>query len=204
MTDTKISGLSAGTTVASTDVFPAVETTGVGPVKKTALQIKTYCQTGVLLAANNLSDVTAATARTNLGLGGAAVLGVGTGLSTASSNVNLDLTHVNSWSGQQNFGTATLTDASSIAWNMNTQQVAKVTLGGNRTMAAPSNLVDGGTYILRVIQDGSGSRTLAYNAVFKWSGGTAPTLSTAAGAIDILTFISDGTNLYGVAQLAFA
>lgn len=42
MADTKISGLTAGSAVADTDVFPAVETTGAGPVKKTAAQLKTY------------------------------------------------------------------------------------------------------------------------------------------------------------------
>lgn len=112
---------------------------------------------------------------------------------------------VQSYTKQQNFGTTTLTDAASIAWDLDDNQVAKVTLGGNRTMAAPTNMVDGGTYVLRVIQDGTGSRTLAYNAVFKWpDGGTAPVLSTAASSVDILTFISDGTNMYGVAQLDFS
>lgn len=105
---------------------------------------------------------------------------------------------------QQNFQTVALTDGASIAWDVATAQNASVTLGGNRTMAAPSNLVDGGTYTLRVTQDGSGTRTLAYNAVFKWPGGSAPVLSTAIGAIDILTFISNGTNLYGTIQKAFA
>jgi len=111
---------------------------------------------------------------------------------------------VQSYTKQQNFGTSGLTDAASISWNLDDAQVASVTLGGNRTLAAPSNQVDGGTYILIVTQDGTGSRTLAYNAVFKWPGGTAPTLSTAAGSVDILTFISDGTNMYGVSQLDFS
>jgi hypothetical protein len=105
---------------------------------------------------------------------------------------------------QQNFGAVALTDGSSIAWDLALAQVAKVTLAGNRTLAAPTNLVDGGTYILRVKQDATGSRTLAYNAVFKWPGGTAPVLSTAANSVDVLTFVSDGTNLYGVAQKGFA
>ncbi len=112
--------------------------------------------------------------------------------------------NTNTWAQQQGFGTQTLTDAATITWNVQTQQVAKVTLAGNRTLGAPSNLVDGFTYILRVIQDGTGSRTLAYNGVFKWPAGVAPVLSTAANAIDILTFVSDGTNMYGVAQKAFA
>lgn len=105
---------------------------------------------------------------------------------------------------QQNFGTTTLTDGATINWDLDSNQVAKVTLGGNRTLANPTNMVDGGTYILRVIQDGTGSRTLGYGANYKWPGGTPPTLSTGAGAIDILTFISDGTNMYGIAQKAFA
>ena len=111
---------------------------------------------------------------------------------------------VTTFTKQQAFGTATLTDAGTIAWDVSVAQVAKVTLGGNRTLGAPTNLIDGATYILRVKQDGTGSRTLAYNAVFKWPGGTAPVLSTAANALDILTFVSDGTYLYGVAQKAFS
>lgn len=100
--------------------------------------------------------------------------------------------------------TQTLTDAATIAWDMSLGEVATVTLGGNRTLGAPTNLVDGGTYILRVIQDGTGTRTLAYNAVFKWPAATAPVLTTTAAAVDVLTFVSDGTNLYGVAQKGFA
>jgi len=118
--------------------------------------------------------------------------------------IGLAILNTNTWLQQQGFGTVTLTDAATITWNAQTQQVAKVTLGGNRTLGAPSNLVDGFTYILRVIQDGSGSRTLAYNAVFKWPSGVAPVLSTGVAAIDVLTFVSDGTNMYGVAQKNFS
>ena len=88
MADTKISGLTSGSALADADVFPAVETTGVGPVKKTAAQIKTYAQTGVAKTANNLSDLgSASTARTNLGLGSAATLTAGT---SAYNLVQLD------------------------------------------------------------------------------------------------------------------
>lgn len=112
--------------------------------------------------------------------------------------------NANQFTAQQNFVEATLTDGATINWNMNTQQAAKVTLGGNRTLANPTNLVAGGTYILRVIQDGTGSRTLGFGTAYKWANGIAPTLSTAAGAVDLLSFYSDGTNLYGVAQVSFA
>lgn len=112
------------------------------------------------------------------------------------------LATVNNFTKQQYFGTATLTDAASISWNLNDAQVAKVTLAGNRTLSNPTNMVDGGTYILRVIQDATGSRTLAYDTAYKWSGG-APTLTTTANAIDIITFTSDGTYMYGIINKNF-
>jgi len=90
----------------------------------------------------------------------------------------------------------TLSDAATIAWDTSTGQVATFTfVSSNRTMGAPTNLVNGGFYALAVIQN-SGSNTLTWNSVFKWASGTAPTLSTAASAKDYFTFRSDGTNLY--------
>lgn len=100
----------------------------------------------------------------------------------------------------QNFNATTLVDGASISWDASANQVTSVTLGGNRTLAAPTNLVDGAVYLLMVIQDGTGSRTLSYNAVFKFTGGTAPTLTTTAAAKDILVFYSDGTNLYEIGR----
>jgi hypothetical protein len=100
------------------------------------------------------------------------------------------------YTAQQYFVNATLTDGANIDWNLSTQQVATVTLGGNRTFNAPTNLVNGGYYGLSIVQDGTGSRTITWNSVFKWASGTAPTLSTAASAKDFFVFRSDGTNLY--------
>jgi len=100
------------------------------------------------------------------------------------------------FTAQQNVGNVALTDGATISWNVSTAQIATVTLGGNRTMAAPTNLVNGGFYALGVVQDATGSRTLTWNAVFKWNAGASPTLSTAASAYDFFVFRSDGTNLY--------
>lgn len=90
----------------------------------------------------------------------------------------------------------TLTDAATISWNTSLGQVAYITLGGSRTMAAPTNLKVG-TYILHVIQDGGGGRTLSWNSIFKWPAGVAPVLTTTAGRRDLFSFVCDGTNLYG-------
>ena len=100
------------------------------------------------------------------------------------------------WTSQQYFASGTLTDGAAIAWNLSTHQTAKVTLGGNRTLSTPTNMKDGGTYILRIIQDATGSRTLAFATVFLFPAGAAPTLTTTANAVDLLSCTSDGTNMF--------
>lgn len=103
---------------------------------------------------------------------------------------------VSDFTKQQYFGNVALTDASTVAWNAETAQVATFTfVSSNRTMGAPTNLVSGAYYGLAIIQN-AGSNTLTWDSVFKWTGGTAPTLSTAAGAKDYFVFRSDGTNMY--------
>jgi hypothetical protein len=91
----------------------------------------------------------------------------------------------------------TLTDAATINWDTSNGAWGVVTLGANRTFAAPTNMADGKEYVLFVIQDGVGSRTLTWNAVFKWSLATTPVLSTAAASVDLFSFKSRGGNLYG-------
>ena len=82
----------------------------------------------------------------------------------------------------------TLTDAASIVMNMATNNQFVVTLGGNRTLAAPTNLTVGQTGHIYCIQDGTGSRTLGYNSVFQFAGGSDPVLTTGANAVDLLVF----------------
>lgn len=92
----------------------------------------------------------------------------------------------------------TLTDAATVTWNTATSQVATFTfVSSNRTMGTPTNLKDGAFYALKVVQN-AGGNTLTWSSNFKWTNGTAPTLSTGAGAIDIFLFESDGTNMLQV------
>lgn len=118
--------------------------------------------------------------------------------------VGIATLNTNTWAQQQGFALQTLTDAATISWNLQTQQTAVVTLGGNRTLDTPSNMTAGFTYVLFVVQDGTGSRTLAYHADYLFPGGVDPVLSTAANAVDVLTFVSRGSKMYGVIQKAFA
>lgn len=91
----------------------------------------------------------------------------------------------------------TLVDASGIAWDTANGVAAQVTLTAQgHSMNPPSGLAVG-TYMLLVKQDAIGGRLLGWSAVFKWPGGTAPVLSTAANAVDIFSFFCDGAVLYG-------
>ncbi len=84
----------------------------------------------------------------------------------------------------------TLTDAASITSDFAKGNNFLVTLGGNRTLAAPSNAVAGQSGSIYVIQDGTGSRTLAYNAAWQFVSATVPTLSTGAGDVDMLVYMT--------------
>lgn len=88
---------------------------------------------------------------------------------------------------------ATLTDGSTISWDVGSSPVAKVTLGGNRTLSAPTNSAAGQFIALTVIQDGTGSRTLSFNSAYEFTGDTAPTLTTTASKADIFVFKYNGT-----------
>jgi len=88
---------------------------------------------------------------------------------------------------------ATLTDASTVSWNALTSPVAKVTLAGNRTIAAASGAVAGTFASLLVIQDGTGSRTVTWNAAYEFAADTAPTLTTTASKGDLFVFRYNGS-----------
>lgn len=82
-----------------------------------------------------------------------------------------------------------LTDGSTITPDLADSNNFSVTLGGNRTLANPSNIVAGQSGSFFITQDGTGSRTLAYGSYYDFAGGTAPTLSTAASAVDRIDYV---------------
>lgn len=96
-------------------------------------------------------------------------------------------------SAKLNYSEATLTDGSNIDWNAATQDVCKVTLGGNRTLNAPTNPTTGQFISLLVIQDGTGSRTLSFNAIYEFKEDAAPTLTTTAAKGDVFVFRYNGS-----------
>ena len=95
----------------------------------------------------------------------------------------------------------TLTDAASITVNFALGNNFLVTIGGNRTLAAPTNAVAGQTGQIYVIQDGTGSRTLAYNSAYQFVSGASPTLSTGASDVDILVYSTRSSTTIDAALL---
>jgi hypothetical protein len=143
---------------------------------------------GFLAAANNLSDVAnTGTARTNLGLA------IGTNVQaydadTAKTDV------AQSFTAAQRGAVSALTDGATITADFALANNFSVTLGGNRTLANPTNLTVGQSGVIKVTQDGTGSRTLAYGSNWDFAGGTVPTLTTTANAVDILAYYVDGAS----------
>ena len=108
----------------------------------------------------------------------------------------------NTWTGAQRGQITGLTSASTITIDMSTTNNFSVTLAHNTTFNAPSNQTAGQSGSIFITQDGTGSRTAAWNANFKWKGGTAPTLTTTAAAVDRIDYIilASGT-IHAVATL---
>lgn len=87
-------------------------------------------------------------------------------------------------------GAQTLTDGANIAWDVRKGAIGKVTLGGNRTLSAPSNIIEGRRYFIVIIQDATGSRTLTWNAAYDFGTTGAPTLTTTASKADLVEFLA--------------
>ena len=92
---------------------------------------------------------------------------------------------------------SSLSDGSTITIPFDSGVHHSVTLGGNRTFGDPGNtgVSVGQSGSIFITQDGTGSRTASFHSDFKFAGGTAPTLSTAAGAVDRIDYVIKAANV---------
>lgn len=88
----------------------------------------------------------------------------------------------------------TLTDGATVTPDFAVTNNYKIELGGNRTLANPTNLTAGQSGVIVISQDSTGSRTLAFGSYWKFAGGTAPTLTTTASASDVIVYFVDSTS----------
>jgi hypothetical protein len=80
-------------------------------------------------------------------------------------------------------------DAATIIFDLDQATTHGVTLGNNRTLAL-SNVQIGDKFLIRLQQDGTGSRTVTWFNHISWAGGSAPTLTTTANKADLLGFLT--------------
>jgi hypothetical protein len=91
------------------------------------------------------------------------------------------------WFGTQRVAPVTLTDGASIAVDASLGNNFKVTLGGNRTLANPTNLLDGMVLNFVIKQDGTGGRALTFDTKYDFGDAGAPDITTTAGKIDFVS-----------------
>ena len=129
-------------------------------------------------------------------------------ISTGSATVGTRVAVLNTaqqYSRAHNFAATALTITSgTVPWNLAENQVATLTVTTNSTMNTPTNPQAGSTYVMIVTQGTGGSNTLSFSTAYKFVGGSAPVLSTGSAQVDVLSFVSNGTVLYGVASQNFS
>lgn len=172
--------------------YPDNVTNNPSQVVYVSLRWTAYAAENILYKDDNLNSLAnKATARTNLGVA------IGTDVQAYDANT-VKKNVANSFSATQTpyRATATATAGASYNWTLTSGQVLELTFGaGNITSLTHSGGVAGTFYTLYLKQDGTGGRLISAYTGFKWADGIAPTLSTGANAIDIMTFYYDGTSM---------
>ena len=107
---------------------------------------------------------------------------------------------------KQSFGTInTVTSSGVLLVDFSTGNNFTVTLDSSATFASPINASGGQCGAIAIRQDNTGSRTLAYSGSWAFQGGTAPTLTTAASGIDILSYyVLAPTRVIGILTAAYS
>lgn len=202
-----IPSLTAGTTtstaatITSGTVTNLASTTGtIATLNSTTGTIATLNSTAGTIATLNSTTGTIGNFTTTL----TGDVTISTGSATVGTRVAV-LNTAQEYTRTHNFNATSLTiSTGTVAWDLSQNQVAKLEVTTNSTMQNPTNPVDGATYMLIVTQGTGGSNTLSFSTAYKFPGGTVPTLSVGSADVDVLTFVSNGTVLYGVASQDFS
>ena len=126
-------------------------------------------------------------------------------LSWSSPAGGVSLSVANTWTAGQRAEITTLTDGATVTPDFNDSNNYVLVLGGNRTIANPTNITAGQSGSIFITQDATGSRTASWGSYWDWAAGTAPTLSTGANEVDRIDYIvRSSTSIHAVATLNYS
>jgi hypothetical protein len=205
MASQKISQFAAITTLASGDYFPVVQASGTSNkrVDVGVLDVRYAASASGELAHEALASGNAA-----LALGSEALASGNAALADLSSKYDIAGGPITGAVITQSQSIGEITNSSLISGvitlDFGASNNFEFVLGGNSTLASPTTPSGGQTGSITIRQDGTGSRTLAYSGVWNFQGGSAPTLTTLASGVDILTYYcSSSTEIQAIATLDY-
>ena len=198
MANVKISELTSASAAAAANEYEINE---AGTSKKV-----TGTQISAFVKADLLDDATVNFAGTLQNGGSNVVVDTDIGSTVQSYDADTAKTDVaQTYSAGQRGTITALTDDATITPDLAASNNFSVTLAGNRTLANPTNIVAGQSGSVFITQDGTGSRTLAFDSYWDFAGGTAPTLSTAASSVDRIDYVvRSATSIHAVFTAAYS
>ena len=200
---------STGTTITipTGKVLTVTDNSGISiagtAVSATAAQLNVMASvTSSAAELNVLDGIPAGLTATELGYSDGVTSSIQTQLGTKG---DASVGTANNWTAGQRGEITALTSAATITIDMADSNNFSVTLAHNATFANPSNDTAGQSGSIFITQDGTGSRTASWGTDWEFAGGTAPTLTTTAAAVDRVDYIiKSGTSIQAVATLAYA
>jgi len=196
-------------TIPTGNVFTIADNSGISiggtVVSATAAQLNVMATvTATATEINVLDGIPAGLTATELGYSDGVTSAIQTQMDTKGTG-DASVGTANTWTAGQRGEVTALTDGATITIDMADSNNFSVTLGGNRTFANPSNDTAGQSGSIFITQDGTGSGTASWNSDWDFAGGTAPTLTTTAAAVDRVDYvILDSSNIHAVATLAYS
>ena len=193
-------------TVPTGNVFTIADNSGISiggtVVSATAAQLNVMATvTATATEINVLDGIPAGLTSTELGYSDGVTSGIQAQINAKGVGDALLATAQNWTAGQRGEITA-LTSASTVTPDMADSNHFSCTMAHNITFANPSNLTAGQTGSIFLTQDGTGSRTASWGSYWDWAGGSAPTLTTTAAAVDRIDYVvRSATSINAVATL---
>ena len=193
-------------TVPTGNVFTIADNSGISiggtVVSATAAQLNVMATvTASATEINVLDGIPAGLTSTELGYSDGVTSGIQAQINAKGVGDALLATAQNWTAGQRGEITA-LTSATTVTPDMADSNHFSCTMAHNITFANPSNLTAGQTGSIFLIQDGTGSRTASWGSYWDWVGGTAPTLTTTAAAVDRIDYVvRSASSINAVASL---